>query len=263
MLPPSNRLQWQFVDSVLTDRNGRLNYSIPGEKVSEKGVYALKYLVKLAYQLCICVSTIRFLLLPPSPSPHRGDHTTADCNMFALPAATEAILFSFDGALAAKFSLGARDIQIRSEAVEVVRWDLLHTGDGQGTGGGHALVGAMLLWGPCYCGGHAIVGAMLLWGPCYCGGHVIVGTMLLWGPCYCGGHVIGGGHVIVGTMLLWGPCYWWGPCYCGDHVIVGSCYCGGHAIVGAMLLWGPCYCGRHGPVRGHAWRHVALDIQSV
>eukprot|EP00731_Ephydatia_muelleri_P022539 Em0015g122a len=97
MLPPSNRLQWQFVDSVLTDRNGRLNYSIPGEKVSEKGVYALKYLVK-------------------------GDHTTADCNMFALPAATEAILFSFDGALAAKFSLGARDIQIRPEAVEVVRY---------------------------------------------------------------------------------------------------------------------------------------------
>ena len=29
--------------------------SIPGEKVFEKGVYALKYLVKLAYQLCICV----------------------------------------------------------------------------------------------------------------------------------------------------------------------------------------------------------------
>ena len=174
MLPPSNRLQWQFVDSVLTDRNGRLNYSIPGEKVSEKGVYALKYLVKLAYQLCICVSTIRFLL-PPSPSPHRGDHTTADCNMFALPAATEAILFSFDGALAAKFSLGARDIQIRPEAVEVVRWDLLHTGDGQGTGGVHALVGAMLLWGPCHCGGHAIVGTMLLWGPCYCNGHAIVG----------------------------------------------------------------------------------------
>ena len=52
---------------------------------------------------------------------HRGDHTTASCNLFVVPPHTEAVVFSVDGALAANFSLSARDIKIKPRAVEVAR----------------------------------------------------------------------------------------------------------------------------------------------
>ena len=65
-----------------------------------------------------------FLLSSPSPSPppHRGDHTTASCNLFVVPPRTQAVVFSVDGALASNFSLSAKDIRLKPSAVEVARY---------------------------------------------------------------------------------------------------------------------------------------------
>ena len=51
----------------------------------------------------------------------RGDHTTASCNLFVVPPHVEAVVFSVDGALASNFSISAKDIKLKSGAVEVAR----------------------------------------------------------------------------------------------------------------------------------------------
>lgn len=51
----------------------------------------------------------------------RGDHTTADCNLFVVPPHTEAVVFSVDGSFAANISISAKDVRVKEGAVEVVR----------------------------------------------------------------------------------------------------------------------------------------------
>ncbi len=45
----------------------------------------------------------------------------ACCNLFVLPAHTEAVVFSIDGALTSNFSWSGRDMKLRNGALDVVR----------------------------------------------------------------------------------------------------------------------------------------------
>ena len=51
----------------------------------------------------------------------RGDHTTVDCNLAVLPANSEAVVFSIDGAFSASVSLRGRHPKVQPGAVDVVR----------------------------------------------------------------------------------------------------------------------------------------------
>jgi len=96
ILMQGHRPKWQFLDTVITDKRGRVSYTLPEEKRLPPGLYPIKFLVK-------------------------GDHTTASCNLFIVPHHTEVVVFSVDGALASNFSLSAKDIKIKPGAVEVAR----------------------------------------------------------------------------------------------------------------------------------------------
>ena len=90
------RNEWKFIATVITDKTGRLSYSVPKEKVLPCGLYQFKMVV-------------------------RGDHTSLDLWMIVIPSKTEAVVFSIDGSLTASVSVSGRDPKVRAGSVDVVR----------------------------------------------------------------------------------------------------------------------------------------------
>ncbi|XP_034239882.1 protein retinal degeneration B isoform X2 [Thrips palmi] len=88
--------EWQLLSTEVTDKNGRVSYTIPSDKSLGYGIYPIKMVV-------------------------RGDHTSADFYMAVVPPKTECIVFSIDGSFTASMSVTGRDPKVRAGAVDVVR----------------------------------------------------------------------------------------------------------------------------------------------
>ncbi|XP_028400349.1 protein retinal degeneration B-like isoform X2 [Dendronephthya gigantea] len=93
--PPAG--EWTLIDTVTTGSGGRASFTLPEESKLGVGIYPAKMVA-------------------------RGDHTTVDCNLAVLPAKTEAVVFSIDGAFSASVSLRGRHPKVQPGAVDVVRY---------------------------------------------------------------------------------------------------------------------------------------------
>ncbi len=77
---------------------------------------------KKCYSERIVFSIFQYLIKWTTvPPPYRGDHTTTGCNLFVVPPHTEGVVFSVDGALSSNFSLSAKDMRVKPDAVETAR----------------------------------------------------------------------------------------------------------------------------------------------
>ncbi|SPP89325.1 protein retinal degeneration B isoform X2 [Drosophila guanche] len=92
--PPAG--EWTFLTTEMTDKNGRISYSIPEQLSLGYGIYPVKMVV-------------------------RGDHTSVDCYMAVVPPLTECVVFSIDGSFTASMSVTGRDPKVRAGAVDVCR----------------------------------------------------------------------------------------------------------------------------------------------
>ncbi|XP_069134986.1 protein retinal degeneration B-like isoform X2 [Argopecten irradians] len=88
--------EWKFLGTAVTDKHGRLNYTIPEDKRLHQGMHSVKIVV-------------------------RGDHSCADFFLTVLPKKTETVVFSIDGSFTASMSISGRDPKVRAGAVDVVR----------------------------------------------------------------------------------------------------------------------------------------------
>nr|CAG4640614.1 EOG090X00NX [Eulimnadia texana] len=87
---------WELVGSEVTDKAGRLVFTLPADRTMGLGLHPIKLVV-------------------------RGDHTYADLYMAVLPPKTQAVVFSIDGSFTASMSVTGRDPKVRAGAVDVVR----------------------------------------------------------------------------------------------------------------------------------------------
>ncbi|KAH8420110.1 hypothetical protein KR009_005936 [Drosophila setifemur] len=92
--PPAG--EWTFLSTEVTDKNGRISYSIPDQVSLGYGIFPVKMVV-------------------------RGDHTSVDCYMAVVPPLTECVVFSIDGSFTASMSVTGRDPKVRAGAVDVCR----------------------------------------------------------------------------------------------------------------------------------------------
>ncbi|CAG7784703.1 unnamed protein product, partial [Allacma fusca] len=92
--PPAG--EWTQLSTEITDKNGRIFYTIPPDKSFSYGIYPIKMIV-------------------------RGDHTTVDFYCAVVPPTTECVVFSIDGSFTASMSVTGRDPRVRAGAVDVVR----------------------------------------------------------------------------------------------------------------------------------------------
>ncbi|XP_068241637.1 protein retinal degeneration B isoform X2 [Palaemon carinicauda] len=92
--PPGG--DWQQISTEVTDKNGRITFTIPPEKSFTCGMYPIKMVV-------------------------RGDHTSATLYLTVVPPKTECVVFSIDGSFTASVSVTGRDPKVRAGAVDVVR----------------------------------------------------------------------------------------------------------------------------------------------
>lgn len=92
--PPAG--EWTFLTTEMTDKNGRISYSLPDQVSLGYGIYPIKMVV-------------------------RGDHTSVDCYMAVVPPMTECVVFSIDGSFTASMSVTGRDPKVRAGAVDVCR----------------------------------------------------------------------------------------------------------------------------------------------
>uniref|UniRef100_T1GQZ7 DDHD domain-containing protein n=1 Tax=Megaselia scalaris TaxID=36166 RepID=T1GQZ7_MEGSC len=92
--PPAG--EWTLLSTELSDKNGRISYSIPEDKHLGYGIYPVKMVV-------------------------RGDHTHVDFFMAVIPPKTECVVFSIDGSFTASMSVTGRDPKVRAGAVDVCR----------------------------------------------------------------------------------------------------------------------------------------------
>ncbi|KAL1501307.1 hypothetical protein ABEB36_006651 [Hypothenemus hampei] len=92
--PPSG--EWILLSTEVTDKNGRISYTIPEAQSVGYGLYPIKMIV-------------------------RGDHTSVDFFLAVVPPKTETIVFSIDGSFTASVSVTGRDPKVRAGAVDVVR----------------------------------------------------------------------------------------------------------------------------------------------
>ncbi|KAK4872443.1 hypothetical protein RN001_014472 [Aquatica leii] len=88
--------EWLQVATEVTDKTGRVTYTIPEDKSLSYGLYPIKMVV-------------------------RGDHTSVDFFLAVVPPKTECIVFSIDGSFTASMSVTGRDPKVRAGAVDVVR----------------------------------------------------------------------------------------------------------------------------------------------
>lgn len=87
---------WTLLGTQLTDRNGRLAFSVPKDLGLGYGLFPVKAIV-------------------------RGDHTAIDFFLAVVPPKTECVVFSIDGSFTASVSVSGRDPKVRAGAVDVVR----------------------------------------------------------------------------------------------------------------------------------------------
>ncbi|XP_055846673.1 protein retinal degeneration B isoform X2 [Episyrphus balteatus] len=92
--PPGG--EWTYLTTEITDKTGRVAYSIPDDKAFGYGIYPIKMVV-------------------------RGDHTSVDCYLAVVPPLTECVVFSIDGSFTASMSVTGRDPKVRAGAVDVCR----------------------------------------------------------------------------------------------------------------------------------------------
>ncbi|CAH1098537.1 unnamed protein product [Psylliodes chrysocephalus] len=88
--------EWLHLATEVTDKTGRVTFTIPEEKSLGYGLYPIKMVV-------------------------RGDHTAVDFFLAVVPPKTECIVFSIDGSFTASVSVTGRDPKVRAGAVDVVR----------------------------------------------------------------------------------------------------------------------------------------------
>ncbi|CAG7825720.1 unnamed protein product [Allacma fusca] len=92
--PPAG--EWTQLATEVTDKSGRIVYTIPMDKSLSYGIYPVKMIVK-------------------------GDHTSADLFLTVVPPKTECVVFSIDGSFTASMSVTGRDPRVRAGAVDVTR----------------------------------------------------------------------------------------------------------------------------------------------
>ncbi|XP_064120298.1 protein retinal degeneration B-like [Macrobrachium nipponense] len=90
--PPGG--DWQQISTEVTDKNGRITFTIPPERSLLCGMYPVKMVV-------------------------RGDHTSATLYLTVVPPKTECVVFSIDGSFTASVSVTGRDPKVRAGAVDV------------------------------------------------------------------------------------------------------------------------------------------------
>nr|XP_022338913.1 protein retinal degeneration B-like isoform X2 [Crassostrea virginica] len=88
--------EWQYMGTEVTDKNGKLQFTIPASKSLPQGMHPVKVVV-------------------------RGDHSSADFYLCVLPPKTETVIFSIDGSFTASMSISGKDPKVRPGAVDVVR----------------------------------------------------------------------------------------------------------------------------------------------
>ncbi|XP_055915005.1 protein retinal degeneration B isoform X6 [Eupeodes corollae] len=92
--PPAG--EWTYLTTEITDKTGRVAYSLPDDRSFGYGIYPIKMVV-------------------------RGDHTSVDCYLAVVPPLTECVVFSIDGSFTASMSVTGRDPKVRAGAVDVCR----------------------------------------------------------------------------------------------------------------------------------------------
>ncbi|GAB0094369.1 protein retinal degeneration B [Sergentomyia squamirostris] len=92
--PPGG--EWMHVTTEVTDKTGRIQYTLEREKAMGYGIYPVKMVV-------------------------RGDHTSVDFYLAVIPPCTECVVFSIDGSFTASMSVTGRDPKVRAGAVDVCR----------------------------------------------------------------------------------------------------------------------------------------------
>lgn len=92
--PPGG--EWTLLATEITDKSGRIIYTIPMDKSLGYGIYPVKMVV-------------------------RGDHTSVDFYLAVIPPCTECVVFSIDGSFTASMSVTGRDPKVRAGAVDVCR----------------------------------------------------------------------------------------------------------------------------------------------
>lgn len=93
--PPGG--EWTLLSTVVTDKTGRIAYTIPDKQSVGCGIYPVKLVV-------------------------RGDHTSCNFHLAVVPPQTECVVFSIDGSFTASVSVTGRDPKVRAGAVDVVRF---------------------------------------------------------------------------------------------------------------------------------------------
>lgn len=91
-----NNEVWTLLDTVVTDKNGRLMYQLNDQQICSVGFHPVKMVVK-------------------------GDHTVCSLNLCVVPARTECVVFSIDGSFTASMSVSGRDPKVRASAIHVAR----------------------------------------------------------------------------------------------------------------------------------------------
>lgn len=93
--PPAG--EWSVLSTVVTDKTGRISYTLPEKQSVACGIYPVRVVV-------------------------RGDHTSCNFHLAVVPPQTECIVFSIDGSFTASVSVTGRDPKVRAGAVDVVRF---------------------------------------------------------------------------------------------------------------------------------------------
>ncbi|XP_075220766.1 retinal degeneration B [Lycorma delicatula] len=88
--------EWTLLSTEVTDKTGRITYTVPEDRAMTYGMHPVKMVV-------------------------RGDHTSVDFSLAVVPPRTECIVFSIDGSFTASMSVTGRDPKVRAGAVDVVR----------------------------------------------------------------------------------------------------------------------------------------------
>ncbi|KAF0299117.1 Protein retinal degeneration B [Amphibalanus amphitrite] len=92
--PPGG--DWLLLGTEVSDKSGRVTFTIPAAKALGYGLYPIKMVV-------------------------RGDHTWCDFQLCVVPPQTECVVFSIDGSFTASMSVTGRDPKVRASSVDVVR----------------------------------------------------------------------------------------------------------------------------------------------
>ncbi|KAI5636155.1 phosphatidylinositol transfer protein domain-containing protein [Phthorimaea operculella] len=93
--PPAG--EWTLLSTAVTDKTGRISYTLTEKQSVGCGVYPVRAVV-------------------------RGDHTSCSFHFAVVPPETECVVFSIDGSFTASVSVTGRDPKVRAGAVDVVRF---------------------------------------------------------------------------------------------------------------------------------------------